>query len=77
MAFSKLRWFTCVQITPTKASVAAGCYCCHRRLLLLHAQPGMEAAAAVLKTRRVAALKGATTEWEKLEGVTYDPRRNG
>jgi hypothetical protein len=36
----------------------------------------METAAAFLETRRVAALKGATTEWEKLEGVTYDPHRN-
>ncbi|WIA41199.1 hypothetical protein OEZ86_004814 [Tetradesmus obliquus] len=39
-------------------------------------KPGMETAAAFLETRRVAAIKGATTEWEKLEGITYDPHRN-
>lgn len=34
-------------------------------------QPGQEVAAAFLETRRVAAMKGATTEWEKLEGFTF------
>jgi len=34
-------------------------------------QPGQELAAAFLETRRVAAIKGATTEWEKLEGLTF------
>ncbi|WIA20907.1 hypothetical protein OEZ85_005252 [Tetradesmus obliquus] len=42
----------------------------------LKVKPGMETAAAFLETRRVAAIKGATTEWEKLEGITYDPHRN-
>ncbi|KAF6262042.1 hypothetical protein COO60DRAFT_687772 [Scenedesmus sp. NREL 46B-D3] len=41
----------------------------------LKIKPGMETAAAFLESRRVAAIKGATTEWEKLEGVTYDPHR--
>jgi len=33
------------------------------------------AVASRLETRRYAALMGATTEWRKMEGVTYDPDR--
>lgn len=36
----------------------------------LKLQPGMEQAAAFLETRRMAAYLGATTEWNKMEGVT-------
>ena len=36
----------------------------------------MEKAAAFLETRRYAAYKGATTEFSKWEGITYDPKRN-
>jgi len=32
--------------------------------------------AAFLETRRYAAMLGATTEFEKEEGITYDPDRN-
>lgn len=32
--------------------------------------------AAFLETRRYASMHGATTEFEKEEGVTYDPDRN-
>ena len=39
-------------------------------------QPGMEKAAAFLETRRYAAYKGATTEFSKWEGITYDSKRN-
>jgi secreted PhoX family phosphatase len=35
--------------------------------------PGMEKAAAFLETSRYAGLMGATTEWEKMEGITLDP----
>jgi hypothetical protein len=35
----------------------------------------MEAAASVLETRRVAAMRGATTEFSKWEGLTYSPER--
>lgn len=37
---------------------------------------GMEKAASRLETRRYAALKGATTEWEKMEGITLDESTN-
>jgi secreted PhoX family phosphatase len=41
----------------------------------LQVKPGMENAAAFFETRRYAAYLGATTEWSKWEGVTYDPLR--
>lgn len=37
---------------------------------------GMEKAASRLETRRYAALKGATIEWEKMEGITHDESTN-
>ena len=39
----------------------------------LKLKDGMELAASRLETRRYAAIKGATTEIRKEEGVTYDP----
>ena len=39
----------------------------------LQVNPGMETAAAFLETRRYAAMKGATTEFRKEEGITFDP----
>jgi uncharacterized protein len=39
----------------------------------LQVKPGMEAVASRLETRRYAAMKGATTEFRKEEGITYDP----
>ena len=36
----------------------------------------MEKAAAFLETRRYAAYKGATTEFSKWEGITFDTKRN-
>ena len=41
----------------------------------LKVQPGQEIIASRLETRRFAALKGATTEFTKAEGITYDPKR--
>jgi secreted PhoX family phosphatase len=38
----------------------------------LRLKPGMEKAAAFLETRRYAALLGATTEFNKMEGVTHN-----
>jgi secreted PhoX family phosphatase len=35
--------------------------------------PGMEVAASRLETRRYAAMLGATAEWRKMEGITFDP----
>jgi secreted PhoX family phosphatase len=37
-------------------------------------RPGKEKAAAFLESRRYAALQGATTEFNKMEGVTLDPQ---
>lgn len=42
----------------------------------LRVKPGMEKAAALLESRRYAAVKGATTEFRKMEGITYDPDTN-
>ena len=42
----------------------------------LKVNAGMEKAASRLETRRYAALMGATTEFRKEEGVTYDSKRN-
>ena len=39
----------------------------------LKVKSGMEKTAAFLETRRYAALKGATTEFRKEEGITFDP----
>ena len=38
----------------------------------LRLKPGMETAASRLETRRYAAVLGATTEWRKMEGMTFD-----
>jgi secreted PhoX family phosphatase len=40
----------------------------------LRVKPGWEKAAAFLETRRYAALRGATTEFAKMEGVTHNAR---
>lgn len=39
----------------------------------LKVKPGMEAIASRLETRRYASMMGATTEFRKMEGSTYDP----
>ena len=39
----------------------------------LQVVPGQEQAAAFLETRRYAAMQGATTEFRKEEGITFDP----
>ncbi len=40
----------------------------------LKLKTGMETAAAFLEPRRLAAMKGATTEWNKMEGITIDEK---
>jgi hypothetical protein len=45
-----------------------------RFLECLAIKPGMQDAAAFFETRRTAGVLGATTEFEKLEGVTYNPK---
>lgn len=42
----------------------------------LKLKPGMALAASRLETRRYAAMKGATTEWRKMEGITFNPDTN-
>ena len=42
----------------------------------LRVKPGMEKAAAFLESRRYAAIKNATTEFRKMEGITYNPETN-
>lgn len=42
----------------------------------LRLKPGMEKAASRLETRRYAAMLGATTEWRKMEGITFNPEKN-
>lgn len=39
----------------------------------LKVKDGMEAAASRLETRRYASMKGATTEFRKMEGITHNP----
>jgi uncharacterized protein len=39
----------------------------------LRLKPGMEILASRLESRRFAALRGATTEFRKMEGLTFDP----
>ena len=39
----------------------------------LSVKDGMETAASRMETRRYAAMMGATTEWRKMEGLTFNP----
>jgi secreted PhoX family phosphatase len=41
----------------------------------LRVKPGMEKAASRLETRRYASLMGATTEFRKMEGITFNPEQ--
>eukprot|EP01023_Acetabularia_acetabulum_P030917 TRINITY_DN290_c0_g1_i10.p1 TRINITY_DN290_c0_g1~~TRINITY_DN290_c0_g1_i10.p1 ORF type:complete len:718 (-),score=160.74 TRINITY_DN290_c0_g1_i10:514-2667(-) len=47
-----------------------------RRLECLQLIPGQEMAAAFLETRRMLAINYGTTEFSKMEGITYDAKRN-
>lgn len=42
----------------------------------LKIKPGMEKLASRMEARRYAAIKGATTEFRKMEGITYNPNDN-
>lgn len=46
----------------------------HTGVEYLKLKPGMEQAAAFLEPRRYAAMKGATTEWNKMEGITINEK---
>lgn len=54
----------CPNFTPVNTDTGFEC---------LKLQPGMELAASRLETRRYAAYLGATTEFRKTEGITFDP----
>lgn len=41
----------------------------------LKVKPGMEVAASRLETRRTASMLGATTEFRKMEGITFNPEK--
>ncbi len=58
---------TCPTLTSINSGHAAPYHEC------LRIKPGMEKAASRLETRRYAALKGGTTEFRKMEGITYNP----
>ncbi|MEL6344534.1 MAG: alkaline phosphatase PhoX [Myxococcota bacterium] len=53
----------------TSVNTSAGHEC-------LNVKPGQETVASRLETRRYAAMLGATTEFRKEEGITWDPDRN-
>jgi secreted PhoX family phosphatase len=70
-------------IWSVKAPVAGACDAGYKRIragssadecLLL--KPGMEKAAAFLETRRYATYLGATTEWNKMEGIAFNKKDN-
>jgi len=42
----------------------------------LAVKPGKDQEAAFLESRRYASMKGATTEFRKMEGITYNPESN-
>jgi len=51
----------------------AGFTAINKKPKCLKLKPGMETIASRLETTRYAAMKGATTEFRKEEGITYDP----
>lgn len=57
------------QVPPPPGNTAT-----YRFLECLKLKPGMQEVAAFFETRRVAGILGATMEFEKLEGVTYNPK---
>jgi hypothetical protein len=64
------------EISPVAAAGFTTIKAGHSRGLVEHLKlkPGMEKAAAFLETRRYAAYVGATTEFEKFEGVTVNAK---
>ncbi len=64
---------TCPSEGFTHVATGSGTTGPNKVLECLKLKPGMEQAAFRLETRRYAALKGATTEFNKMEGITLDP----
>ena len=59
-------WHTVAKMWHTEANTDL------TRTTLHWVQPGKDTAAAFLETRRYAALRGATVEWSKGEGMVFD-----
>jgi secreted PhoX family phosphatase len=64
---------TCPSEGFTHIATSSGTTGSNKVLECLKLKPGMEQAASRLETRRYAALKGATSEFNKMEGITLDP----
>merc|ERR1711879_865650 len=60
---------TCAISSFTAINTTMGAEC-------LKIKDGMEEIASRLESRRYAALKGATTEFRKMEGISYNPNDN-
>jgi secreted PhoX family phosphatase len=60
---------TCTDSSYTSVNTTMGAEC-------LKVKPGMQEIASRLETRRYAATLGATTEFRKMEGITYNPNDN-
>ena len=58
---------TCDVASFTSINTTHGAEC-------LKVKPGMEEIASRLESRRYAAIKGATTEFRKMEGITFSPK---
>ncbi|KAG2425150.1 hypothetical protein HXX76_013904 [Chlamydomonas incerta] len=74
---------TAAPLAPTAAAAAGTCPAGFkptngggRSCECLKVKAGMEMYAAFFETRRYAGILGATTEFSKWEGITYDPHRN-
>ncbi|AZB43421.1 DUF839 domain-containing protein [Bacillus sp. FJAT-42376] len=62
-----------VSDTPKEGFTAVKTYA-NSKVEYLKLKPGMEKAAAFLEPRRYAAMKGATSEWNKMEGMAFNPK---
>ncbi|MEA3492087.1 MAG: DUF839 domain-containing protein [Campylobacterota bacterium] len=60
---------TCAIKSFTSINTTNGAEC-------LKVKTGMDEIASRLESRRYAAIKGATTEFRKMEGITHDPKNN-
>jgi len=60
---------TCSDSSFTSVNTTMGAEC-------LKVKPGMDEIASRLESRRFAAIKGATTEFRKMEGITHNPKDN-
>ncbi|WP_066098921.1 PhoX family protein [Bacillus sp. SJS] len=64
-----------VSDTPKEGFTAVKTYA-NANTEYLKLKPNMEKAAAFLEPRRYAAMMGATSEWNKMEGLAFNPKEN-